>query len=131
MSTMEEIELLKAALLLAVADGEVRRSERGVVEGLARRIGVGRASFEAMLEEAARDDSVADNLLIRSKEQAQTALQLLVAQARIDGEISEEERKLLVRIALALDITDDEFQTIYQAGIRRADEIRRSRQASS
>ncbi len=131
MGTMEDIDLLKAALAVAVADGELRRSEMGVVEGLAMRLGVGRVSFEAMLEAAGQNDSIADNILIQSKERARTALELLVGQARIDGEISEQERGVLVRIAFSLGITGDEFQAIYQSGIKRADKIRKSREESS
>ena len=50
MTHMEKMDLLKAALAVAVADGEVRRSEMGVVRGLAERIGVGKASLDAMLD---------------------------------------------------------------------------------
>ena len=127
MGTMEDLELLRAAMALALADGEVARSEKGVLQGLAKRIGIGEASFEAMLEAAAHDDSIADNVLIQSKETARSGFELLVAQARIDGQISEEERGVLVRIATALGITDDEFQAAYAAGIKRADTIRKSR----
>lgn len=130
MNRMEEFDLLKAALAVAVADGELRRSELGVVKGLAARLGVGEVSFEAMCQAAERDDSIADNILMRSKATARTALELLVGQARIDGEISEQERSVLVRIASSLGITGDDFQTVYQAGIQRADKIRKSRQGS-
>ena len=127
MRNIEELELLKAALAVAVADGEIRRSEMGVVEGLAMRLGVGRASLDAMLEAAQKDDSTTDNILIRSKERAQRALELLVAQARIDGEITAEERSVIVRIATSLNLAGDEFQSVYEAGIARADKLRESR----
>ncbi len=127
MGSMEDLELLKAAMAVALADGELRRSEKGVIEGLALRIGVGRASFEAMLEVAAHDDSIADNILIRSSEKARSALELLVAQARIDGQISDEERSLLVRLATALGITGNDFDSAYQTGLQQADRIRKSR----
>ncbi len=130
MGLMEELELLKAAIAVACADGELRRSEMGVVEGLAARVGVGKASFDAMVAAAEQDDSIADNILIRSKEQAHKAFELLVAQARIDGHISNEERNILVRIASSLGILGDEFQTIYEAGIQRADKIRKSREGA-
>ena len=129
MKDIDQRELLKAALAVAVADGEIRRSEKGVLEGLAYRIGVGRASFEAMIEAAQHDDSFADNILIRSEKSARMALELLVAQARIDGEISERERDVIVRIAAKLGLAGTEFQSIYQAGIARADKIRNSRRS--
>lgn len=127
MKDIDQLELLKAALAVAVADGELRRSEKGVLQGLAVRVGVGQASLKAMIEAAEQDPAFADNILIRSKKDARAALELLVAQARIDGEISEEERDVIVRIAARLGLMGDEFPAIYQAGIARADKIRAAR----
>ena len=129
MKDLDQLELFKAALAVAVADGEIRRSEKGVLEGLARRVGIGRMSFEAMIEAAEQDESFADNILIRSEKSARMALELLVAQARIDGEISDSEREVIVRIATKLGLAGDDFQSIYQAGIARADKIRKSRRS--
>ncbi len=129
MAAMEELELLKAAIAVALADGELRRSEKGVIEGLAHRAGVGKASFTAMIDAARNDDSIADNILIQSRDRAQAALELLVAQARIDGRISSQEREVLVRIATSLGITGEAFQRLYKAGIKRADRLRDARQA--
>ena len=129
MTTNEDVELLKALMAVAVADGELRRSEVGVIKGLASRIGVGRVTFDAMFAAAEAGEPIADNILIRSPERAGSALELLVALARIDGEISDQERGLLVRIAGSLGIAGDDFQTLYQAGIKRADKIRKSREA--
>ena len=123
----EEIELLKATMTVAVADGQLLRSEMGVVEGLAKRIGLGPVSFEAMLEAARKDPSFADNILIQSRPKARAAVRLLVGLARIDGIISDEERKVIVQIAVSLGITGDEFEQVYLAGIKHADDLRRSR----
>jgi len=128
MNNMEQLDLLKAVMALAMADGEVRRSELGVARGLAERLGIGQASFDAMLEAATSDDSIADNMFIGDQAKAHTAFELLVAQARIDGEISVEERGLLVRIAKTLNIDDADFPVIYQAGLSRADKLRKSRE---
>jgi uncharacterized tellurite resistance protein B-like protein len=125
---IEKLELLKAVLAVAAADGQLRRSEMGVAQGLAARIGVGQASFEAMIKAAQRGDPSASRILLQSKDSARTALELLVAEARIDGEIHEKEREFLVHIATQLDITGDEFQSLYQAGLKRADRIRKRRQ---
>ena len=131
MKDIDQLELFKAALAVAVADGKLTRSEMGVLEGLAARGGVGRASFEAMLEAACGDDKFVDNIVIQSRDSARQALELLVAQARIDGMISAEEREVLVRIGSKLGLTGEEFQTIYQAGIARADQIRATRKERS
>lgn len=125
---MQDLELLRAALSLAVADGEVRRSEKGVLAGLARRCGVGRVSFDAMLAEAETNKTIPDHILIPNPQKAGEAFELLVAQARIDGEISEAEREVLVRIAAALRIEGEDFSRLYEAGIRRADAVRKRRE---
>lgn len=127
MAAMEDLDLLKAAIAVALADGELRRSEKGVIQGLAARAGVGATSYEAMLEAAEHDDSIADNILMQSKEKAQTAFELLVGQARIDGDISDEERRLLVRIAASLGITGQDFEKLYLSGMKRADDLRKVR----
>jgi len=124
---MENAELLRAAIAMAVADGKVSRSEMGVVEGLAQRAGVGAVTIEAMFDAASRDETFGDNLLIRSKDRAVKAVELLVGLARIDGEISNEERELIVRIAGSLNVVGDEFRQAYEAGIKRADDLRKAR----
>ncbi|MHC4415588.1 MAG: hypothetical protein ACYS0G_09920 [Planctomycetota bacterium] len=124
---MEDTELLKAVVAVAVADGVVRRSEMGVVKGLAGRVGVGETSLAAMIEAAEQDESFADDIIIRSKGKARSAIKLLVGQARIDGEISREEREVIVRVAASLGITHAELGELFEAGIAEADRIRRSR----
>lgn len=128
MKDLERLELLKAALVLALADGHISKPELGVVFGLAARVGVGKASLEAMLERARQGDTnIADQIVMQSPESARTALELLVAQARLDGRITEPEREILVRIATRLKISGEDFKSIYRAGINRADRIRKSR----
>ena len=127
MEDRERLDLFKAALALAAADKKLTQAELGVVEGLAAKVGVGQASFEAMKAAALRGDDLADNICFSSPETARRALELLVAEARIDGQITDEERSFLVLVADRLNINDQEFQTIYQAGVQRADEIRRRR----
>ena len=124
---MENAELLRAAIAMAVADGKISRSEMGVVEGLAQRAGVGAVTIEAMFEAAANDETFADNLLLQPKDRAIKAVELLVGLARIDGEVSSEERALIVRIATSVDVVDDEFRRAYEAGIKRADDLRKAR----
>ena len=124
---MEQLELLKAAIAIAVADGKIKRSEMGVVEGLALKAGVGKATIDAMMEAASRDETFADEVMIMDRDKAKVAVRLLVAQAKIDGEISSEEREVIIRIADSLNISGDEFHAAYEAGIKRADEVRAKR----
>jgi len=123
---MENAELLRAAIAMAVADGKISRSEMGVVEGLAQRAGVGAVAIEAMFGAASKDESFSDNLQLLSKDRSVKAVELLVGLARIDGEISSEEHELVVRIAASLNIVDDEFRQVYESGIKRADDLRKA-----
>jgi len=125
MKDIEKLELLKAALAVAAADHELKAAERGVVMGLAARVGVGRASLERMIDAARNDPHFADEIVMTSERSARTAMELLVAEARIDGEISEAERELLVRLAGRLKLSPEDFQEIYKAGLARADRVRR------
>ncbi len=124
---MDDLALLRGAIAVALADGELRRSEMGVLKGLAMRAGVGQLSFDAMLDAAKEGADLAGNAAMISPAAARTALELLVAQARIDGEISSKEREVIVRIAMDLGILSDEFQTIYTKGVDRADALRKAR----
>ncbi len=123
---IEDSELLKATIAVAVADGKLQRSEMGVIQGLADRVGIGEASYQAMVEAARTDESFVDNLFI-PKENAHQAIVLLVGEARIDGEISTEEREVITRIGISLGVSGDEFHAAYREGIKRADAIRASR----
>ncbi len=112
-------------MAVAMADGELRRSEKGVLQGLAHRVGLGQVTFDAMLERAAHDKTFGDDLSLPPPK-AHTALKLLVATARIDGHISEEERAVIVHIAGRLGITGEDFERTYLEGIGDADAVRRS-----
>ena len=125
MASMEDLELLRAAMAVALADGNLRRSEMGVIKGLAARTGVGRVSFDAMLGAAESDPSFADKILIHSPDKARLAVEILVAEAGLDGEISPRERVVIQRIARQLNITDQELGELYEAGLRRADALRK------
>jgi tellurite resistance protein len=127
MNDMEKLELLQAAVAVAVADDALLRSERGVIEGLAAKAGVGKVSFEAMLAAARRGDDLPARMLLSASPKARLALELLVAEARIDGEINDDERRVLVEIAGRLGLAGDDFMTVYEAGIARADQIRQRR----
>ncbi len=127
MKPYEQTELLKVVLALAAVDGKIARSERGVFESLADRIGVGRVSLDAMIEKARREPAAKDELFQLTTSDPAHAFKLLVATARIDGEIADAERELLVVIASVLGITGDRFATLYREAIDQADQLRRNR----
>jgi len=127
MGLNEELEVLNAVLALAMADGRMSKGEKGIVRGLAARVGVGEVSLNAMIQRAKSDPEMLRDFHIGSPAKARQALELLVAQARIDGEISDAERGLLVTIGQRLGIDTEEFGRIYAAAVARADDLLRRR----
>ena len=84
----EDLELLKASIAVAVADGEMRRSELGVVAGLARRVGIGQASFDAMVQAAQTDASFAHSIFVpQAKESDLVELRNTVEAAMNDSRL--------------------------------------------
>lgn len=121
----EDPEVLKAVLAVAAADGTILRSERGVFQQLARRVGLDEASLQQVTRQAGDKRQLRDELFKTRLSDPKRAMRLLVATARIDGEISWEERELLVDISTKLGIGTDEFTQVYQEGIAAADELRK------
>lgn len=130
MAVDEDLELLNAVLALALVDGNLSSGEKGIIQGLAARVGVGEVSLNAMIDRARREPEMYKDLRIADRRKARRVMVLLVAQARIDGEISEEERELLVRISMQLGIDTEEFGQIYAEGVAQSDGLRQRRKPS-
>lgn len=127
MDQAEHLELLRALLAVAIADGTISRGEKGVVQKLAARAGVDAASLDEMMEEA-RSGPVLESRMFRPVlEDPATAMRLLVATAQIDGEISEEERTVLVDISLKLGVPPGRFGEVFAEGVALADQLRKDK----
>ena len=128
MASEDDLQVLQAVLALAAADGDFARSEKGVYEQLARRIGADSMTVWSMMNKVRTDPSLREELFTKQVRDPKAAMKLLVATARIDGQISKEERELLVEISGKLGIGVDEFGKVYTEGIATADAIRKRRQ---
>lgn len=124
MELSEHQELLRAAVALAILDGHISAGERGFFERLAERIGVTPQALDAMVELAESNPAEREKLFEQSHRNPHLALEILVALARLDGEITHVEREWLVDISTALDIGPLAFAEIYRSGITRADKMR-------
>lgn len=127
MSTRESLELLQAALAMAVVDGKISGHERALLKALAGKAGVGDASLNAMIDLAKKEPAKHDELFATAIKEPEKAMQLLVASANLDGHISEEERNMLVDISIALGISANRFGEIFQAGMASAKRVVRSK----
>ncbi len=123
----DSFELLKAALAMAAADGRISGHEMGLLKALAKRAGVGSVSLEAMIRQARENPASHESLFHRAVKDPERAMQLLVGAANIDGQISEEERNLLVDISFVLGVSSDRFSEIFQAGLAASKRVHRGR----
>lgn len=125
MPNAEEFEILKAVLVVAAADGQILGAEKGVFQQLAKKLGLEPLELDRLRLQASHDSHMKDQLFAKKIADPAKAMQLLVATARIDGNISEKERNLLVDISSKLGIGVDDFGKIYQSGIAMADAVRK------
>ncbi|HRX87377.1 MAG TPA: hypothetical protein P5572_20310 [Phycisphaerae bacterium] len=123
----EQAEMLRAAIVLAVADGVITSSERGLLSALAKRIGVSAETLDGMVARALADVAVREELFRVATADPELTLELLVAAAQIDGQVHAQERQTLVQMAEKLDVPVAQFDDIFTRGIARADAIRANR----
>jgi len=121
----DSLELLKAVIALAAADGSVTKTEQAVIKALAQKAGVAGASLDAMIERAAVDGAARQQLFEQAVRKPERAMELLVAAANIDGHVSEPERHLLVDISCTLGVPARRFKEIFQSGMAASDRVKR------
>jgi len=126
----EQAEILRAAIVLAVTDGVITSSEKGLLEALARRLGVSTQTLRQMTERALVDSAVHDELFRVATADPEFTLELLVAAARIDGEIHERERAALLQMSQKLAVPVGQFEHILTRGVARADAVRAQRKSN-
>jgi tellurite resistance protein len=123
----ETMEILRGVLAVAVADGEIRRSEKGVMKGLAARLGIDRAWLDEMIRYAEEGASVESSMFRRILSDPTRAMRLMVATAAVDGDISDQERSVLVDISLKIGLAPGKFGEVFAEGMAAAERLRRDR----
>jgi len=125
LDSSDSLELLKAVIAMAAADGKVSPTELAVIKALARKAGVAGPSLDEMIERATVDAAVRQDFFEKAVRMPERAMKLLVAAANIDGHISEQERNLLVDISSTLGVRARRFQEIFQSGMAASDRVMR------
>ncbi|MCB9850535.1 MAG: hypothetical protein H6817_07505 [Phycisphaerales bacterium] len=123
----EQAEILRAAIVLAVADGVIAASEKGLLKSLAKRIGVAQETLDRMVASALHDEAAREGLFRIAAADPELTLELLVSTAQIDGAVHEDEQRVLLQMAEKLDIPVSQFDEIFARGIARAEKIRNSK----
>ena len=112
MTAMRDVEVLRAACCIAGADGEMESGEVQYLEQLAQKTGVGKASLDAMMELAVKDESFRQQQFRVLKADPVESMQLLFSVALADGEVTTDEGELLRLFAARLEIPREDLQKI-------------------
>lgn len=112
MTAMRDVEVLRAACCIAGADGEMESGEVQYLEQLAQKVGVGKASLDAMMELAVEDGSFRQQQFRVLKADPVESMQLLFSVALADGEVTTDEGELLRLFAARLEIAREDLQKI-------------------
>ena len=109
MDGMVKVQVLRAACCVAGADGLNEPPERRIVDLLAREVGVGDASLQAMLERATEEDDYYKDQFRVLKSDPKETMALLFSVALADGKLEQSELDVLGRLAQKLGVTDEQF----------------------
>ncbi len=111
MTPMQRLDLLKAACCVAGVDGKGPPEEK-IVDRLAREIGVGDASLNAMMSRAERDPDFCKDQFRILKEEPAECMGLLLQVALADGVLSDEEILVLEKLSSQLGIAPNVFDNL-------------------
>jgi len=120
MSTMRDLELLRAACCVAGLDGEITDRERAALEVLVEKAGVGQASFKAMLQVSIEDKNHFRKQLEFFKDNPDATIKTLFQVAVIDGTLGENERVVMQYFADKLKVPPERYAEILAAAEREA-----------
>lgn len=127
MNPIQKVELLRAACCVAAADGEISDDEIRLLERLAAEVGVGKASFEAMMARALRDPDFCNTQFTIFNDHRADCMAALVEIAISNGIISAEEVSVLETLAKNLKVPSDVFSEVIQEAKKIAERPRESR----
>lgn len=114
MTPQQEVELLRAAICVACANGEANEVEQRLIDRLADNVGVGDASMQAMMDRAKRDPDFYQQQFQILKSDPKDSIVSLVNVAMADGDVDDQEIRVLRGLAGQLNIPDDTFDELMQ-----------------
>ena len=114
MESMVKVEVLRAACCIAGCDGEVTSEEEAVLRELAQAVGVGKASLDAMIARAVGDPDFHKEQFRVLKAEPSEAIRVLLKVAVADRGLSKSECHVLKRLAMQLDVPEEEFDVWFQ-----------------
>lgn len=112
MTPMQKVEVLRAACCVAGIDGALIDKEKTLLDKIAREVGVGKASLNAMIERASTDEEFHKEQFRILKENPQQCLATVLEVAMADGQVSENEKMVLNSLANNLEVPSGVFDQL-------------------
>ena len=119
---MEQVEVLRAACCIAAADGEVSKAEVELIHRLARTTGVGKASREAMIDQALNNPAFLESQFRFLMHDPDRAMKILLFIAAADGEMDKEEEVVLRDFAQRIHLDETRLQQLLKRAADHCDQ---------
>ncbi len=110
MTNLQRVEILRASCCIASADGETTDAERTQLEKLAKTMGVGDASLQAMINRAQTDPAFYKMQFGLLRAEPLKTMEILMETVLANGEIKESEFGVLKGLAERLGIGESDFR---------------------
>jgi len=120
---VEQVEILRAACCVAGVDGELSEREERVLRKLKENVGVGEASFKAMIDAGKNDPNYYQRLFNMLSTDPDRTIKSLFVIAASDGEVGDPELNVLRYFAEKLGMEGDRFEELLQLAREHAGEI--------
>ena len=118
--SIDDVTILRAACCIAGLDGDIDPREMQALTLLVKRAGVGRDSFETMIEMATENDDYFAQQLDYLMGDVDETIRTLFRIAVVDGNLGEKERVVMRYFADKLEISEPRFEQILATAEREA-----------
>ena len=115
MDPSTKVEVLRACCCVAGADGKCSEAEMALLQRMAKEIGVGQASLEAMINRGESDESFYQQHFQILKAEPSQALAILFQVAGADGVLVDDEVEVLNGLANNLGVPPEIFDQVKTA----------------
>ena len=112
MLPIQRLDILRAACCVAGIDGDANEAQAAVLKRLAREVGVGKASLDAMIERAESDKTFHEEQFKVLEFEPKTTMAILLEVALADGQLSASEADVLRILAGRLKIDSGMFEQL-------------------
>ena len=112
MTPMQKVEVLRAACCVAGIEGNIQECELPLLQKIAKEVGVGKASLDAMMERAKNDANFHEEQFQILKSEPQKCMATVLEVAMCDGKVTDAETHVLKSLSQKLNVSDETFQQL-------------------